>query len=174
MDLSLYTTFKGGKMKIKFLIATTLVAVGSLFVTIATASPAMAFSASDCKKGTMYYDYNYTTDKDGNIINTTDDQKKKLTKPKDAADIKTIADCNLAATEYDLMDRATTIINVIVGVVGVIAVAVIVIGGIFYTTSAGDAAKAKKGQNAILYGIVGLIIAILAYAIVNFVLKNVF
>ena len=72
------------------------------------------------------------------------------------------------------MDRATTIINVIVGVVGVIAVAVIVIGGIFYTTSAGDAAKAKKGQNAILYGIVGLIIAILAYAIVNFVLKNVF
>lgn len=161
-------------MKIKMLIAATLIAAGSLFTGTA---PAMAFSASDCKKGTMYYDYQYTTDKDGNKVNTSDEQKAKLTKPKgidDPNEIKTLADCNLAATDYDLMDKSTTIINVIVGAVGVIAVAVIVIGGIFYTTSAGDAAKAKKGQNAILYGIVGLIIAILAFAIVNFVLKNVF
>lgn len=156
-------------MKIKFLIATALVAAGSLFVTTTTASPAMAFSANDCKKGTMYYDWTHAEE--------LKLDQSKLTKPKGAdnpSEITNLADCNLAATEYDLMDRATTIINVIVGVVGVIAVAVIVIGGIFYATSAGDAAKAKKGQNAILYGIVGLIIAILAYAIVNFVLKNVF
>lgn len=148
-------------MKIKMLIAATLIAAGSLF---AVAPPAMAFDASGCKKGTMYYDYHHADDKTG------------LTVPKKQEEIKTLADCNLpgSSTEYDLMDKSTTIINVIVGVIGVIAVAVIVIGGIFYVTSAGDAAKAKKGQNAILYGIVGLIIAILAFAIVNFVLKNVF
>jgi len=158
-------------MKIKFLITAALVTAGSFFV---MTSPAMAFSASDCKKGTLYYDYNHTIGSDGKERETTDAEKSKLTKPKDAGDIQTLADCNLAATEYDLMDKSTTIINVVVGVVGVLAVAVIVIGGIFYATSAGDAAKAKKAQNTILYGIVGLIVAILAYAIVNFVLKNIF
>ncbi len=160
-------------MKVKILIIGALVTLSSFVA----ASPAMAFSASDCKKGSMYYDYHYSgVDASGNKVQTTDAEKATRTKPKDAADIHTLADCNLPAdpTESDLMDRATTIINVIVGVVGVIAVAVIVIGGIFYTTSAGDPAKAKKGQNAIIYGIVGLVIAILAFAIVNFVLKNVF
>ena len=47
----------------------------------------------------------------------------------------------------------------------------IIIGGIHYATSQGDAAKVKKGKDTILYGIIGLVIAILAYAIVNFVLE---
>lgn len=158
-------------MKIKFLITAALVAAGSFF---AMASPALAFSPGDCKRGTIYYDYYHTIGDDGKERETTDAEKAKLTKPKNAGDIHTLADCNIAATEYDLMDRVTTIINVIVGVVGVITVLVIVIGGILYATSAGDATKAKRGQNTIIFGIVGLIVAILAYAIVNFVLKNVF
>lgn len=88
----------------------------------------------------------------------------------------TYADCNLP-TELPTKDVPTvaqTIINVIVSVVGVVAVAVIVIGGILYVTSTGDAAKAKRAQNTILYGVVGLVISLLAYAIVNFVLKSVF
>lgn len=98
----------------------------------------------------------------------------KQGKGKPAAEVKTLADCNLAKEDKDLMTTATDIINVIVGVIGVIAVAVIVIGGILYVTSAGDAAKAKKAMHAIMYAIVGLVIAILAFAIVNFVLKSVF
>lgn len=74
----------------------------------------------------------------------------------------------------DLMGTLTTIINVIVGVVGFVAVAMIVLGGISYATSQGDAAKTKKAQNTILYGVVGLVVALLAFAIVNFVLTNVF
>lgn len=88
----------------------------------------------------------------------------------------TYADCNLPADlpTKDVPTTAQTIINVLVSAVGIVAVAVIVIGGILYVTSTGDAAKAKRAQNTILYGVVGLIVAVLAYAIVNFVLKSVF
>ena len=64
------------------------------------------------------------------------------------------------------------VINVILYVVGILAVVMIIIGGIQYTTSGGDSAAVTKAKNTILYGIVGLVIAILAYAIVNFVLTN--
>lgn len=78
------------------------------------------------------------------------------------------------ADNTDLMSVLTTIINVVVGVVGFVAVAMIVMGGISYATSQGDAAKTKKGMNTILYGVVGLVVALLAFAIVNFVLSSVF
>ncbi|MCR5832343.1 MAG: hypothetical protein K6G36_00130, partial [Candidatus Saccharibacteria bacterium] len=41
-----------------------------------------------------------------------------------------------------------------------------------YMTSAGDASKVKKGKDTILYGIIGLVIVGLAFAIVNFVIAN--
>ena len=74
----------------------------------------------------------------------------------------------------DLMNVLTTIINVVVGVVGFIAVAMIVMGGISFATSQGDTAKVAKARNTILYGVVGLVVALLAFAIVNFVLKSIF
>ena len=72
------------------------------------------------------------------------------------------------------MTRSNTIINVIVGLVGIISVAVIVIGGISFATSQGDTAKTTKAKNTVLYGVVGLVVALLAFAIVNFVLQSVF
>ena len=63
-----------------------------------------------------------------------------------------------------------TIINAVIGVVGAVAVIMIIVGGINYATSQGDATKVKKGKDTILYGIIGLVIVIMAYAIVNFVL----
>lgn len=87
----------------------------------------------------------------------------------------TYAECNLPVdTGPSLMNRVQTIINVIVGVIGVVAVAVIIIGGVFYVTSTGEAAKIARAKNTILYGIVGLVIAMLAFAIVNFVMSSVF
>lgn len=74
----------------------------------------------------------------------------------------------------DLMAQANTIINVVIGVVGFVAVAFIIFGGIQYTTSAGDPGKVKKAKDTILYGIIGLVVSMLAYAIVNFVLSSVF
>ena len=48
----------------------------------------------------------------------------------------------------------------------------IVIGGVSYATSQGDPGKVKKGKDTIMYGIIGMIIALLAFAIVNFVFKG--
>ena len=62
----------------------------------------------------------------------------------------------------------------VIGVIGFIAVAMIVMGGISFATSQGDTSKVAKARNTILYGVVGLVVAILAFAIVNFVLANVF
>lgn len=78
------------------------------------------------------------------------------------------------ADNKNLMETLTTIINVVVGVVGFIAVAMIVMGGISFATSQGDASKTTKARNTILYGVVGLVVALLAFAIVNFVLGAVF
>ena len=76
--------------------------------------------------------------------------------------------------ETDLMGTLSTIINVIIGCVGFVAVVMIIIGGIGFVTSQGDAARVTKARNTILYGVVGLVVAILAYAIVNFVLSSIF
>lgn len=67
----------------------------------------------------------------------------------------------------------TGIINAVIGVLGLIAVVIIIIGGVSYMTSSGDSAKVKKAKDTILYGVIGLIICVLAFAIVNFVISNI-
>ena len=94
---------------------------------------------------------------------------------KEGQDLPSYAECNLDNTgQPDLMDTVTQILNVIVGIIGVLAVAVIIIGAVFFVTSQGDAGKVARARNTILYGIVGLVISLLAFAIVNFVLGAVF
>ncbi len=78
-------------------------------------------------------------------------------------------------TEDDsLMSIIKNIINAVIGLVGVAAVLMMIIGGVSFITSQGDANKVTKARNTILYGVVGLIIALLSFAIVNFVLGEVF
>ena len=60
------------------------------------------------------------------------------------------------------------IINILLYAVAVISVIMIIIGGIRYTTSNGEASKVTSGKNTVMYAVIGLIVAIMAYAIVNF------
>lgn len=64
----------------------------------------------------------------------------------------------------------TTITNTLLFVVGALAVIMIIFGGIRYATSGGNASSVTAAKNTILYAIVGLIIAFLAFALVNWVL----
>lgn len=64
------------------------------------------------------------------------------------------------------------ITNVVLYIVGVIAVIMLIIGGIKYVVSGGDAKKVTDAKNTVLYAIIGLIIAFLAFAIVNFVITT--
>ena len=65
-------------------------------------------------------------------------------------------------------------LNWVFGIIGIVAVIMIILGGFTMMTSSGDPGKVKKGKDTILYGVIGLVVALLAFAIVNFVLANVF
>ncbi len=73
-------------------------------------------------------------------------------------------------TKDSAPDIIRNVINLILIVLGMVAVIMIVIGGIRYTTSNGDSSSVKAAKDTILYAVVGLVVAIMSYAIVNFVL----
>lgn len=62
-----------------------------------------------------------------------------------------------------------TIVEVLLTAVGAISIIMIVIGGIMFALSSGDAQKAAKARNTVLYAVVGLAVSLFASAIVNFV-----
>lgn len=70
-------------------------------------------------------------------------------------------------------DIIKKIIDFMLFAVGLVAVIMIIYGGIQYTTSAGDSGKIASAKNTIIYSIVGLVVAILAYAIVNLVVSSI-
>lgn len=63
-----------------------------------------------------------------------------------------------------------TIIDVLIFVIAAVAVVMIIYGGILFTTSAGNANLVKRAKDTITYSVVGLVVAVLAYAIVHWVL----
>ena len=75
------------------------------------------------------------------------------------------------------------IINVVIGILGLVCVVVMIIGGVNYMTSSGDTGKVKKAKDTILYGVIGLVVCalafalemplILAFAIVNWVIGGI-
>lgn len=75
--------------------------------------------------------------------------------------------------DSDLVGKVTGILNAVIAVLGIVAVIVIIMGGIGYMTSSGDAGKVKKAKDTILYGVIGLVVVALAFAIVNFVISNI-
>ena len=66
-----------------------------------------------------------------------------------------------------------TIINLLSLVVGVVAVIMIIVGGLRYITSGGSDTSVTGAKNTILYAVIGLIIVALAQIIVRFVLNKV-
>ena len=72
----------------------------------------------------------------------------------------------------NLPNRIIDVVNWIIGILGVVCVIVMIIGGIQYMISTGDPGKVKKAKDTILYGLIGLVIVILAAAIVNFVIAS--
>lgn len=66
----------------------------------------------------------------------------------------------------------TTVVNAMLFIIGFLSVIMLIFGGLRYIISGGNAAAVTTAKNTILYAIVGLIIAIFAYAIVNFVIGS--
>ncbi len=72
----------------------------------------------------------------------------------------------------DLPGFAKKLANGLLYILGAVAVIVIILSGIFYATSGGNAASVKRAKDTLLYAVVGLLVALFSYAIVNYVLTQ--
>jgi hypothetical protein len=83
--------------------------------------------------------------------------------------------CSNKSTSNDIALSSTlrTAINGFSLVVGVIAVIMIIVGGLKYITSSGDSSNVNSAKNTLLYALIGLAIVALAQVIVRFVLNKV-
>ncbi len=70
----------------------------------------------------------------------------------------------------NLQTNIKNITNTLLIAVGVISVIMIIIGGIRYALSGGDENGVKGAKDTILYAVIGVVVSLLAYAIVNFVI----
>ena len=94
--------------------------------------------------------------------------KDLITKFAAGQNVNTVGDGN-----GDLVSTITGIINAVIAILGIVCVIIMIVGGVSYMTSSGDAGKVKKAKDTILYGVIGLVICVLAFAIVNFVIINI-
>ncbi len=73
--------------------------------------------------------------------------------------------------ERDIPELAGSIIQYILGIVGVLALAMFIYGGIIWMTSGGSPEKIKAGKDTIVWAILGLAFIFFSYAILDFVLR---
>ena len=148
------------------------------FAAVVITAPVFAEGLSDCTgSGNKYSGLNQQDTADTTYpvkcqrVKDGDTYKQFYGKTQaDCAQLGTLASDPESCKSNDLNQIIQMIVNAIIFVIGIVAVVMIILGGISYATSQGDPSKVKKGKDTILYGIIGLIVALLAYAIVNFVL----
>ena len=88
-------------------------------------------------------------------------------------DMKKIAGCNEpTGKNKDVVEIVQSGVNVVISLVGMLAVFSISYGGFTYITAQSDPAKIKRGKDMVVYAVVALVVAFLAYGIVIFVTKN--
>ena len=80
--------------------------------------------------------------------------------------------CTVDPQSTNFSSLLKKIINIFSLIVGVIAVVMIIVGGLKYITSGGESSNVSGAKNTIIYAIVGLVIVALAQFIVHFVLAN--
>lgn len=93
--------------------------------------------------------------------------------------------CELAETEEQkaalgcdqnaqVSSVAKNLINAVISILGIVSVIVLIFAGQRYISSNGDPGKATQARNMIIAAIVGLIVAIVAFSVVNFILSSIF
>ena len=70
-------------------------------------------------------------------------------------------------------DVFKNIVNILLFIIGAVSVIMLIYGGIRYTTSGGNTNSVTAAKNTIMYSIIGLVVAILAFAVVQFVVNQV-
>ncbi len=83
------------------------------------------------------------------------------------------ADCSATKNGKTLSDILAQALDILSIVVGIVAVLMIIVGGLRFVLSGGDSNNTTAARNTVLYAIVGLVIVFLAQIIVKFVLRRV-
>lgn len=78
-----------------------------------------------------------------------------------------------ANPDSKISDIIETVVRIFTLIVGAASVIMIIFGGFRYITSGGDSSKVTSAKNTIMYALIGLVIAVLAQVLVNFVLSQV-
>lgn len=127
-----------------------LIALG-VTTTLSLSSPSLAFAAQPastaCVEGQIYDTSSrscITPIKPGGLPTTTPDEK-----------------------------HVQKILEIVFGIIGALAFLMVVISGLRYVLSGGDPSNISKAKNALIYSLVGLLIAITAQAIIVFVIGKI-
>ena len=72
--------------------------------------------------------------------------------------------------EGDFKTLLLNIINYFLGFLGILAVLMVIYGGVMYMLAQGDSQKADKGKKIIMYAIIGIVIILLSFALINTVI----
>lgn len=75
-----------------------------------------------------------------------------------------------ACNGSDLLASFGTVANVLIFIIGAIAVLMVIVGALRYVLSGGDAAGIKNARDTILYSLIGVAVAMISYALVQFVI----
>lgn len=73
----------------------------------------------------------------------------------------------------DLTATLSLVVNTLIFVIGLVAVIMLIVGGFRYVFSQGNEKAVQGAKDTILYAIIGIVVAVLAFAIVNFVIQSV-
>lgn len=76
------------------------------------------------------------------------------------------------AASKSINNLIATIIDILSWIVGVVAVIMVILGGLNFVTSGGDSQKAAKARSTILYALVGLVVVAMAQVLVHFVIDK--
>lgn len=96
-----------------------------------------------------------------------DENKVSVTEGVDCAKSK-----DQSATLFGKGGIFQTVTNVLLFLIGAISVIMLIVGGLRYVLSSSDSTAITGAKNTILYAIIGIVVALLAYAIVNFVVTS--
>jgi len=77
-----------------------------------------------------------------------------------------------SSSEQDPRTLAATIISIILGFLGIIAVILIIYGGFLWMTAGGNEDQVKKAISFVKNGVIGLLIILAAWSIASFAISS--
>lgn len=83
------------------------------------------------------------------------------------------SEMNPDSGKSNTMNTVKNLINTTLMIIGALSVAMIIFSGIRYVTAHGDKAQIQSAKNTLVYSVVGLVVALLSYAIIGFVLNTI-